>query len=173
MTYSTVLLGLLDLHFEHFDTPQNFSKYFTLDRRNICRCQWPRGLKRRPPAACLQRSWFRIPPGAWMFVCCECRVLSGRGLCDELITRPEESYRLWCVVACDLEISRIRVIWPALGRSATNKKQRRNVAKCVNLHQRSLSSMPSVRGNIFEWSTTGSLFVNIRLLSFLTLKSLN
>jgi len=35
-------------------------------------------------------------------------VLSGRGLCDELITRPEESYRLWCVVVvCDLEISRI------------------------------------------------------------------
>jgi len=33
--------------------------------------------------------------------------LSGRGLCDELITRPEESYRLWCVVVCDLEISRI------------------------------------------------------------------
>jgi len=32
--------------------------------------------------------------------------LSGRGLCDELITRPEESYRLWCVV-CDLETSRI------------------------------------------------------------------
>jgi len=38
-----------------------------------------------------------------MFVCCECFVLSGRGLCDELITRPEESYRLWCVVVCDLE----------------------------------------------------------------------
>jgi len=38
-----------------------------------------------------------------MFVCCECRVLSGRGICDELITRPEESYRLWCVVVCDLE----------------------------------------------------------------------
>jgi len=30
-------------------------------------------------------------------------VLLGRGLCDELITRPEESYRLWCVVVCDLE----------------------------------------------------------------------
>ena len=38
-----------------------------------------------------------------MFVCCECCVLSGRGLCDELITRPEESYRLCCVVVCDLE----------------------------------------------------------------------
>jgi len=34
-------------------------------------------------------------------------VLSGRGLCDELITRPEESYRLWCVVVYDLETSRI------------------------------------------------------------------
>ena len=30
-------------------------------------------------------------------------MLSGRGLCDELITRPEESYRLWCVVVWDLE----------------------------------------------------------------------
>jgi hypothetical protein len=26
-----------------------------------------------------------------MFVCCVCCVLSGRGLCDELITRPEKS----------------------------------------------------------------------------------
>ena len=34
-------------------------------------------------------------------------MLSGRGLCDELFTRPEESYRLWCVVVCDLETSRI------------------------------------------------------------------
>ena len=60
-----------------------------------------------PAAALLLRSWVRIPPGAWIFVCCECRVLSGRGLCDELITRPEESYRLWCVAVCDLETSRI------------------------------------------------------------------
>jgi hypothetical protein len=34
-------------------------------------------------------------------------VLSGRGLCDELIARPEESYRLCCVVVCDLETSKI------------------------------------------------------------------
>ena len=44
-----------------------------------------------------------------MFVCCDCCVLSGRGLCDELITRPEESYRLWCVVVCDLETIKILV----------------------------------------------------------------
>jgi len=49
-------------------------------------------------------------------------VLSGRGLCDELITRPEKSYRLWCVVMCDLETSWMRRPWPALGRSATTKK---------------------------------------------------
>ena len=30
-------------------------------------------------------------------------MLSDRGLCDELITRPEEPYRLWRVVVCDLE----------------------------------------------------------------------
>ena len=56
----------------------------------------------RSAAARLVRSWVRIPSGAWMFVLCECCVLSGRGLCDELITRPDESYRLWCVVVCDL-----------------------------------------------------------------------
>ena len=61
----------------------------------------------RPAAAHLLRSWVRIPAGAGIFVCCECRVLSGRGLCDELITRPEESYRLCCVIVCDLETSRI------------------------------------------------------------------
>ena len=60
------------------------------------RSQWPRGLRRRSAAARLLRSWVRIPPGAWVFVCCECCVLSGRGPCEGLITRPEESYRLWC-----------------------------------------------------------------------------
>ena len=34
-------------------------------------------------------------------------MLPGRGLCDELIARPEESYRLCCVVVCDLETSRM------------------------------------------------------------------
>jgi hypothetical protein len=57
-----------------------------------------------------------------MFVCCECCVLSVRGLCNELITCPNESYRLWCVVVCDLETSRMRRPWPAFGRRATRKK---------------------------------------------------
>jgi len=41
---------------------------------------------------------------AWMFVCCECCVLSYRGLYDGPINRPEKSNRLWCVV-CEMETS--------------------------------------------------------------------
>jgi hypothetical protein len=35
-----------------------------------------------------------------MLALCECCVLSGIGLCDEVITRPEDFYRLCCVVVC-------------------------------------------------------------------------
>ena len=35
------------------------------------------------------------------------RTTVGRTPLDELITRPEESYRLCCVVVCDLETSRM------------------------------------------------------------------
>jgi len=65
------------------------------------RSQWPRGLRRRSTAARPLRLWVGIPPVAWKFVCCECCVSSGRGLCDGLITRPEESYRMWRVAVCD------------------------------------------------------------------------
>jgi hypothetical protein len=45
-------------------------------------------------------------PSLVSVVCC---VLSGRGLCDELVTGPEESYRLWCVSnVCDHETSKKR-----------------------------------------------------------------
>jgi len=80
-----------------------------------CRSQWPRGLKRWSAAARLLRLCVRISPEAWISVRCECCVLSGRGLCDELITRPGESYRLWSVVVCDLETSRMRRSWARVG----------------------------------------------------------
>jgi len=48
-------------------------------------------------------------------------VLSGRGLWDELITRIEDSYRLWRVVVYDIETSKRRRLGPALGSSATGK----------------------------------------------------
>jgi hypothetical protein len=46
--------------------------------------RWPGGIARSNPT------------GGMDVCCCECCVLSGRGLCDGLITRSEESYRLWC-----------------------------------------------------------------------------
>jgi hypothetical protein len=58
-----------------------------------------------------------------MFVCCKCCVFSGRGLCNELITRPEEPYRLLCVVVCNLETWWMRRPWPALGGRTTEKEK--------------------------------------------------
>jgi hypothetical protein len=59
--------------------------------------QWPHNLMRGSAVARL--FWLRvwIPLGSWMFVSCECCVLSGRGLCVGPITRTEESYRVRCV----------------------------------------------------------------------------
>jgi hypothetical protein len=53
-----------------------------------------------------------------MFVCC---VLSGRGLCNGLITHSEVSYRLWRVVVCDQETSWARSLSPA-GLQSQEKK---------------------------------------------------
>ena len=48
-------------------------------------------------------------------------MLSGRGLCDKSIPRPEQSYWLWCVDAYNLETTRMRRSWTSLGRSATGQ----------------------------------------------------
>jgi len=72
-----------------------------------------------------------------MFVCCECCVLSGRGLCDGLITRPEESYRLWRAVVCDQETSKTRRLKPATGLWKYNQKccnARETNKQCVTYH---------------------------------------
>ena len=53
----------------------------------------------------------------------ECRVLSGRGLCDELITRPEEFYRLWCVVVCDLDNLKNEEVMTRVGSQRHSKKK--------------------------------------------------
>jgi len=63
-----------------------------------------------------------------MSVCCECGVLSGKCLCDELITRTEESCWQWCVVVCDLETSWMRRLWPIGGCYAKRKKNSRLIS---------------------------------------------
>ena len=62
----------------------------------VSQCKWY-VLNQFSAAARLLGLWVRIPSWAWMFVSCECCVLSGRGLFDGQITRPEESYRACCV----------------------------------------------------------------------------
>ena len=66
--------------------------------RNLSWVKWKNipvaALRRWFAATRLRGLWVLIPPGAWMSVCCECFVLSGRGLCVGLMTCPEESYRV-------------------------------------------------------------------------------
>ena len=57
-----------------------------------------------------------------MNVCCERCLLLGIGLCFGPIAFPDESYQLCCVVVCDVETSRMRRPWPALGCSAIGEK---------------------------------------------------
>jgi hypothetical protein len=86
------------------------------------RSKRPRRLRRGSAAARLLGLWVRIPRGAWMFVCCECYVMSSSGLCGELISRPEESCRRLCVV-CALETSRMKRLWPSGGVAPKTIKQ--------------------------------------------------
>ena len=144
----------------------------------VSRCQWSRGLRRRSAAARLLRSWVRIPSGLWMFV--GCWVLSGRGLCDELITRPEESYRLWCVVVCDLENLKNEEAMTSVGSQRPGKKvvvnplrrevSFRNVVFCQilmkmekSLSNISLSFLWNHRQE-FIWYKLGVLFLVIVLI---------
>ena len=59
--------------------------------------RWPRCPKRGLAAAPLLGLRVRIPPLSRKSISCERCVFSGRDLCVGLITRPEESYRVWCV----------------------------------------------------------------------------
>jgi hypothetical protein len=49
-------------------------------------------------------------------------VLSGRGLRDELITCPEDSYRLLCVVVCNLENLKNEEVMTRVGSQRHRKK---------------------------------------------------
>ena len=58
-------------------------------------------------------------------------MLSGRGICDGLITRPEESYRLWHIDVCDLEkitlVSEVEGQDPLRGYRVKRKKSYKRV----------------------------------------------
>ena len=109
----------------------------------LCRSEWPGSLRRTSAVTSLLKLWVRILPGTWMFVCCECCVLSGRGLCNELITHPEESCQLWCVVVCDLETSWMRRTWLTGG--VSRQKQTHFFRSWI------YRSVIGRRGRLFQW----------------------
>jgi hypothetical protein len=91
-------------------------------------------------------------------------VLSGRGLGDGLITRPKKSYRLCCVVVCDLENSRMRRPLPALGRSA-RENEKIICLELVAFKNRTASSgnfLPTFWDNLTVPSSAGQIANNIR-----------
>ena len=84
----------------------------------------------------------------------------------ELITGPEESYRLWCVVVCDLETSRMRRPWPNGGCCAKNKQSPLSVHSTQSSHCHS-STYRSANRNIFirisvQLSKTGLRFSTVK-----------
>jgi len=96
----------------------------------ICRSQWPHVLRSRFVATPLLRSLVRNPPGARTFVFCMCCVLSGRVICDEAITCPEESYRFWCFVFVIYKSQE----WSSLGRSAPRINIYIYIYMCVKVY---------------------------------------
>jgi hypothetical protein len=99
------------VHYKTYNVPSQFAigttTRDTLNRQlwrkvieskgDLGRSQWPHGLRCGSVAARLLGLWVRIPAGAWMPVTGKCCVLKDRGPCVGLITRPEESYWVWCV----------------------------------------------------------------------------
>ena len=68
-------------------------------------------------------------------------MLTGRGLSDELITRPEESYRLWCVVVCDQKNLKNVVAMARVGPQRHREQNQTNILqKLVGRKDRVLSS---------------------------------
>jgi hypothetical protein len=99
----------------------------------------------------------RIPAGS-----CKCCVLSGRCLCVGLITRPEESYRVWWVSECDRETSITRRLWSTGGCCAMRgkhwminmgRKQRRNCRTYTGstIRQYYWTLCPVLKGPSGEW----------------------
>jgi len=86
-------------------------------------------------------------------------VLSGRGLCDELITRPEESYRLCYVVVCDLETSRMGAPYICdISRLRVNVVEVQSV--CCENHTKRINTLC---GKIKNSSTSGGKYSNHRV----------
>ena len=98
---------------------QYYPNWFGWCNNIVCLSQWPRGLRRGSAAVRLLRLWVLYVVRVLYVVSVECGQVE---FCVGLITRPEESYRLWCVVVCDLDTSWMRRSWPTAGNRTKNKQ---------------------------------------------------
>ena len=73
-------------------------------KRDIFRSQWSRVRVGLRQIACRDYS-FESHRGHGCLSVASVVLRAGRDLCDGLITQPEESYRLRCVVVCNQETS--------------------------------------------------------------------
>ena len=107
------------------------SCYLSMLKPSPCRTTLP-----IPEAERFKASVCGFEPHRWHgCLSCKCCMLSGRGLCNELISRPEESYRLWCVILWEPETWRMRRPWPALGfcaRQIERERERERLALIVH-----------------------------------------
>jgi hypothetical protein len=102
-----------------------FLAFHPLPNSHICKSKYGpsdravQGVGLRPLA---YWDWkFESCPGVWMFVSCDCCVLSGRGLCVRLITRSRSPTE--CGMSeCDGEASIMR-LWPTSGYCARGKRK--------------------------------------------------
>jgi len=118
-----------------------------------CRSQWPRGLRRGSATARLLRQWVRIPQGC-IDVCLSIVCCSGRGLCDGLITRPEESL-------CDLETSWMSRPWPTGGGGCRSKRQ---INRQTNKGSRPVWSQADASANMHTRTPTNTHTLSLSLL---------
>jgi hypothetical protein len=68
-----------------------------------------------------------------MSVSCECCLLSGRGLCDELVPRSKESYRVWCFLCVIVKPRRNEEAQADIGCLAIEKKNEDNTKILIKL----------------------------------------
>ena len=141
---------------------------------------------------------FESQRGTWMFVCCECCVLSGRDLCVGLITRPGESYRLRrvCVWSRNLKNRKVMVrvvphrllsafltissclqlLFRNFSRFATHSKDLFRVAVlmlCTEMKQKTCDSVSKHNCTAGRWSPTVYKFHNSWLRPSVTNVKLN
>jgi len=112
----------------------------TRDGKAQCRFRWPRYLRRGSAASLLLGLRVRIPLRAWMYVCCECCVLSGRGICSWPVPGPEEPYRV-CVCVCVCHwvwtgdtVTLYNCIEVGRNRSHWEGKKRKNKSRFLSVH---------------------------------------